>query len=178
MERFRKVWNIFSTVVVAAVVILAILLAGVRLFGLQVYTVLSPSMEPAFHVGSLIYVKKTEPADVKVGDPITFVLNESLTVATHRVISIETDEDGALLFRTKGDANETADGGAVHEKNLLGVPVFTIPYLGYLAAYIQDPKGRVVCLAAAAALVFLLFLPDIIGGSEKEEDVDKEESGE
>ena len=54
--KFKKIWNVVSTVLVAAVVLLAVLLVGVRLFGLQVYTVLSGSMEPAYPVGSLIYV--------------------------------------------------------------------------------------------------------------------------
>ena len=62
MESFKKIWNGITTVIVILVVILAILLAGVRLFGLQVFTVLSGSMEPTYHVGSLIYVKKTDPA--------------------------------------------------------------------------------------------------------------------
>ena len=41
----KKVWNMVSTVLVALVVVLALLLAGARLVGLQVFTVLSGSME-------------------------------------------------------------------------------------------------------------------------------------
>ena len=54
----RKTWNVISSILVALVVLLALLLVGARLFGLQVYTVLSGSMEPTYHTGSLIYVKK------------------------------------------------------------------------------------------------------------------------
>ena len=82
----KKTWNIITTVLVAAVVLLAVLLVGVRLAGLQVYTILSGSMEPTYPVGSLIYVKKIDPADLQIGDPATFVLNEDLVVATHRVV--------------------------------------------------------------------------------------------
>lgn len=42
----RKTWNVISSILVALVVLLALLLVGARLFGLQVYTVLSGSMEP------------------------------------------------------------------------------------------------------------------------------------
>lgn len=42
--KFKKFWNVVSTVLVMAVVLLAVLLVGVRLFGLQVYTVLSGSI--------------------------------------------------------------------------------------------------------------------------------------
>ena len=57
----KKAWNIISSILVALVVLLAIALVGVRLFGLQVYTVLSGSMEPTYHTGSLIYVKRVDP---------------------------------------------------------------------------------------------------------------------
>ena len=163
MNAFRKIWNTVTTVLVVLVLLLAVALVGVRLVGFRVFSVLSGSMEPTYHVGSLIYVKSADPKDIKVGDPITFVLNESLTVATHRVVEINTGEDGMLRFKTKGDANETADGGeGVHEKNLIGRPVFTIPYLGYLAGYIQAPPGRYIAIAAAVLLLALFFLPDLI----------------
>ena len=38
---FRKIWSVFSSLLVVAAVLLALLLVGVRLFGLQVFTVLS-----------------------------------------------------------------------------------------------------------------------------------------
>ena len=44
--------------------IMAILLVGVRVIGLNVYTVLSGSMEPTYHTGSLIYVKKVDYKDL------------------------------------------------------------------------------------------------------------------
>ncbi|MBQ1712541.1 MAG: signal peptidase I [Firmicutes bacterium] len=163
MKKFKKIWNSVATVLVVIVVLLALALAGVKLFGLKVFSVLSGSMEPTYHVGSVIYVKDVDPKDVKVGDPITFVLNESLTVATHRVVEINTGEDGMLRFKTKGDANQTEDGGkGVHEKNLIGRPVFTIPYLGYLAAYIQDPPGRYIAIALVVLLLLLFILPDLL----------------
>ena len=33
-------------------------------------------------------------------------------------------------FYTQGDANDAPDGAPVYFKNLIGRPVFTIPYLG------------------------------------------------
>ena len=63
----RKIWNAVSTALVVLVVILALLLVGARLVGLQVFTVLSGSMEPTYHTGSLIYVKKVDPLTVQAG---------------------------------------------------------------------------------------------------------------
>ena len=174
MSTFKKVWNVITTVVVVLVVILAILLVGVRLIGFQVFTVLSGSMEPTYHVGSLIYVKEVDPADIKIGDPITFVLNENLVVATHRVVDIDIDEEGIIRYHTKGDANESEDGGTVHQGNLLGKPVFTIPYLGYVANFMQNPPGTYISIAGGAVLVLLMFLPELIGAFTEDDSKESE----
>lgn len=155
---FKRVWNLVSTVLVVIVVVFAILLVGVRLAGFQTYAVLSGSMEPTYQTGSLIYVKEVAPEDVEVGDPITFVLDENLTVATHRVVAIDEETQH---FTTKGDANEYVDAKPVHFKNLLGEPVFTIPKLGYISNFVQNPPGRYVALAAAALIVLLAFVPSL-----------------
>lgn len=130
----KKIWNVISSILVAVVVLLALLLVGARIVGLQVFTVLSGSMEPTYHTGSLIYVKKVDPYTIEVGQPITFMLDES-TIATHRVVGIVPDEEdpSVIRFRTKGDANEAEDGSLVHYKNVIGTPIFSIPYLGYVA---------------------------------------------
>ena len=72
-----------------------------------------------------------------------------------------------LRFRTKGDANDSPDGGLVHYKNVIGVPVFTIPYLGYVANYIQQPPGMYVAISAGAILLLLVFLPDLFSDDKK-----------
>ena len=97
----KKIWDVTSSVLVGVVVIFAVLLIGVRLFGIQVYSVISGSMEPEYPVGALIYVKEVKPSEVEVGDVITFVLSNE-TPATHRVIAIDKEEQ---LFYTQGDAN-------------------------------------------------------------------------
>lgn len=168
MRSVKRIWNGVTTILVAAVVILALLLVGVRLVGLQVFTVLSGSMEPTYHVGALIYVKKVDPMELEAGDVITFMLDED-TVATHRVVEVVPDEEdpSVIRFRTKGDANDNVDGGLVHYKNVLGTPVFTIPMLGYLASYIQNPPGTYVAISAGAVLLLLVFLPDLFTQEEK-----------
>ena len=152
----KKTLNTAGTVLVIPVVLFALLLVGARIFGLQAFTVLSGSMEPEYPVGSLIYVKKTAPESIRVGDVITFVLNEDLAVATHRVISVDAENQ---CFYTKGDANAAADGAPVHYKNLIGKPVFTIPYIGYAANFIQKPPGLYVAVAVAAVSLILAFFP-------------------
>lgn len=157
-RKFKRVWNICSTVLVVIVVLLALLLVGVRLFGLRVYSVLSGSMEPTYHTGSLLYVKETDTTSLKSGDVITFMLDED-TVATHRIVEVITDEEdpSTVRYRTKGDANASPDATPVHYKNVIGTPVYSIPYLGYVANYIQHPPGTYVAISAGAVLLLLVL---------------------
>lgn len=191
MKKLVKVWNVITTVLVALVVLVAVLLVGVRVAGVQPLYVMSGSMEPAFHVGSLIFVQKVDPAEIEVGDPITYTINEAGDYSTHRVIAVEAremgtrfaedengqpmvDESGAPMieeypleetayyFQTKGDANNAPDGTPVYYKNVVGVPRVTIPYLGYLAHWLQTPRGRIMGITIAAVIVILTFLPDLL----------------
>ena len=191
MKAFRRIWGIITTLAVIAVVVLAILLVGVRVVGLTPYAVLSGSMEPTYHVGALIYVKDVAPADITVGMPITFVVNEDLLLATHRVVDIQVlttrqeqvldeagnpvlDDEGnpvveeipldepTYYFQTKGDANDAVDGTPVHYKNVVGTPVFSIPYLGYLSSWLQTRQGMIMGICIALVLVILTFLPDLL----------------
>ena len=164
----KTIWNGITTILVTLVVILAILLVGVRLIGLQPYVVLSGSMEPTYHVGSLVYVKDVDYKELTVGDPITFMINEN-TVVTHRIIEVLVDEEDpdTIRYFTQGDANNAPDGTSVHYRNIIGKPVWTIPYLGYVSNYIQTPPGKYVAMAAGAMLILLVFLPDVFADDKK-----------
>ena len=171
MASLKKLWSVLSTLIVIAVVALAILLAGGRIVGLTPYVVLSGSMEPTYHTGSLIYDKKVDPFTLKEGDVITFMVSED-TLATHRIVGVVPDEDepGTIRFRTKGDANDAEDGTLVHYKNVVGTPVFTIPYLGYFSNWITHAPGKYIAITAAVVFLILLFLPDML---KKADEADK-----
>ncbi len=161
MEKIKKICNSITTVIVIIALILAMLLVGVRIFGLQVYTVLSGSMEPVYHTGSVIYVKSVDdPAALEEDTVITFYLGGT-TVATHRIIEVVQSEEG-VSYRTKGDANDVEDGGLVDPRNIIGTPVFTIPKLGYLISFIQTKPGRMFTIALVAFTILLGLIPDIL----------------
>ena len=165
----KKIWNVVTTVFVVLLVIVVILLVGVRLFGIQPYTVLSGSMEPKYPVGSLIYVKAVDPLTLKEKDPVTFMLNPT-TVATHRIVEVIPDEEDPTVvrFRTKGDNNDDVDANLVHSNNVIGKPIFCVPYLGYVANYVQHPPGKYVALGICMVLLASVILP-VIGRSDTKE---------
>ena len=175
MKIVKKIWNWISGVLVGIVVLLAIALVGVRLIGLQPFVVLSGSMRPTYEVGSLIYVKSVDYKELQVGDPITYMISQD-TVVTHRIIEVLVDEEDpdTIRYFTQGDANAVPDGMSVHYKNIIGKPVFSIPYLGYVSDYIQNPPGMYVAIAAGAVLILLVFIPDIFADDEKKKEKSKQ----
>lgn len=191
MKRLKMMWEACTTVLLICVALLAVLLVGVRLIGLEPYVVLSGSMEPAYRVGSLLYVKATPPSEIQIGDPITYSVSTFEPVVTHRVVAIEivqtiqtpmldennqplNDADGNAIyidsalkepmyyFTTKGDANAYIDAEPVYHENVQGVPVFSLPYLGYFAHWLQMPQGRILGVSMALAVAILCFLPDLL----------------
>lgn len=178
-NKLRKLWDAVTTVIVVAVVILALLMVGARLFGMQVFAVISGSMEPEYPVGCLIYVKEIDPSKLKAGDVITYLIDED-TVSTHRVVGVVPDENDptVLRFRTKGDANDAEDATLVHYKNIIGTPVFKIPKLGYLSEYIKAPPGRYMAISGVAILILLMILPDLFGDDGKTDSNKKLKKGE
>lgn len=178
---FKKVWNIITSVLIALIVVVAILLAGMKLFGFNVFTVLSGSMEPEIHTGSIIYVKDIDAEDIKKGDVITYMISDDAK-STHRVTEVIKDEPTQInptgyKYMTKGDANASEDGAPVIYANVIGEVKFSIPLLGYVANYIQNPPGMYVAIAGGIVLLILIFLPEILS-DDKNKEKKKKEGGE
>ena len=164
---FKKIWDSITTLLVLLTLAFAISLMGCRLFGYQVYNVISGSMAPSYQVGDLLYVKPVAPEEVSVGDPITFVMNENLVVATHRVVDIDEESQ---FFITKGDANKDVDAAPVHFNNLIGVPQFRLPFLGYISNFVQHPPGSYLTIGFCIVLLAAVFLPDLLFKEDNEEE--------
>lgn len=165
----KKIWNILSTALVVLMVLCAVFLMGSRLIGYQCYTVISPSMTPVYDVGDLIYVKEVNPNTIKAGDVITFIVNEDLVIGTHRVVRVDAEKQ---RFYTKGDANEIEDQSPVHFNNVIGVPQFSIPKLGYVSNFVQNPPGMYITIGIGALLILAVFLPDMLIKKKEDEDTD------
>jgi signal peptidase len=149
-KMMRRMLNILYTLVFAAGIGGLVLFLLPRIFQLVPQIVLSGSMEPEIGTGSLAYTTSMIlPEEVREQDIIAYRMGREQAVL-HRVIRI--DEDGQC-FLTKGDANQEADIGEVSYSRYLGKFVFSIPYLGYAAACLQN---RICQAGVAAVCVFLL----------------------
>lgn len=130
---------------------------GHNFFGLNFYFVVSDSMTPEINVNDCIVVRRVKTAkDIKVGDDITFIRSTDGQTITHRVIDI-TEEDGQILFSTKGIHNPTMDEGRVSFENVIGVRVATIGWLGQIIMFFRTTAG-IITFLGLFVLIMLAFL--------------------
>ena len=128
-----------------------------RIFGYQLYTVISGSMEPEIPVGSLVYIKSMEPEDVEEKDVIAFYGGrDTSAIITHRVV-----ENRVIMgeFITKGDANQTQDMNPVDYDEFIGRVELSIPTVGGIAQSLTSKEGKI----AAASMIGLAILLEILG---------------
>ncbi len=167
MKYVKTICGILSTMVLVLLVIAVAALVGPRLFGVEVRAIVSGSMAPNYNVGDMVYSVPTEFAEIEEGDVISYVLNEELTVVTHRVVEIDYEN---RQFYTQGDANNTRDGAPVSYENVLGVVRLSVPYVGRVVMLLEDPTYRILAITAVAVLILLSIIIMInTGGSDEEE---------
>lgn len=127
------------------------------LFGQRMFVVMSGSMEPKIHTGSVIFDNpNVQISSLKVGDIITFKppTNPNILI-THRIYRI-VKQNGQEGFMTKGDANAIQDGWIVPANNVVATyDHFTIPYLGYYLDFIRTKMGLAMVLIIPGAFLII-----------------------
>ena len=127
-------------------------------FGL--YTIISPSMEPAVKVYDVVVdMNVFKETDIKKGDVITFISNSNVSkglTVTHRVVEIVKNQDGSLSYITKGDNNQKTDQSPVSYKDVIGKVLFKIPQLGRVQFLLADKFGwiMVILLPALGVIIY------------------------
>ena len=134
---------------------------GPRFLPYQALIVRSGSMSPAIPTGSIVFYKKVNASEVKVGDVIVFdkpgATGEKVT---HRVYQIKTGPTGRYYI-TKGDANGTPDDWQVPAVGTGWVSVFHVPSVGYALVYLQSTLARLLLLVIPAILLGAITLYEI-----------------
>jgi len=149
---------------VLCIALAAILLVPAAL-GYQRYVIVSGSMTGTYDRGSIVFDKEVPVGDLKVGDPITYQPPAGASpekLLTHRIVWIGHDKQGSETFRTKGDANETADPWTFTlDKPKQAKVAFSVPYIGYVLAALSIPTVRMLAIGIPAVLVAFLILSGI-----------------
>ncbi|TCJ05786.1 signal peptidase I SipW [Cytobacillus praedii] len=176
---------LFINLVVMAILVISSKASGgePQIFGYQLKSVLSGSMEPTFLTGSIIAVQPLEGEEkrsLKEGDVITFIDSEERLI-THRVIGIKTSGEH-VMYETKGDNNNAADIDPVLSDNVQAIySGFTIPYVGYFIDFAQSKEGSAILLITPGLLLLVYAAFSIYQGlkeldpQKKKTDSDTEE---
>lgn len=141
-----------------------------KVIGIEPYGILSNSMEPDYPVGSIVYVKSTQPENIVAGDVITFKQSVvSGSVATHRVVENKKTESTLV---TKGDFNEAIDASPVAYERLIGKVIICIPKLGDFYLWLVSMWGVALCtfgiLMVLVLWVYVYIQKKIISKDQKQ----------
>lgn len=178
---FDIAFSVFVYLLAAAILVGAILFSfstspDKALFGYRYYTILTPSMSPAYNVGDMIFVQLKGPEDINEGDVITFnPSQDSDAYLTHRVTEkiVDYQGTGVTCFRTRGDANDSEDSFLIESDRVIGTVNFGIPYLGFVVRFIQLRWYIVLPIVIMVAVFFYLLKRYFLIGDDDEEDDNK-----
>lgn len=180
---FVAVFGFFS-----AMQIIAISTKGqnhnVPLYGnMQVLQILTDSMEPKYKVNGVVFVEKVDPAELKVGDDVTFMwtVRGMLIPMTHQLSEIKTPaetENNHYQFvahginteskQCAGDINGTATADCTdqtqefNETVLLGKVVGYSAAIGFAFSIMTEWWGLLVLLLIPALYLIITSVIDIV----------------
>jgi signal peptidase len=128
-------------------------IAAPSLFGGRSLTVMSGSMEPALAVGDVVINSRVTPAQVRVGDIVTFSDPEGTgKLITHRVRRLRI-ADGTAHVVTKGDNTNAVERWDIPAGGSLGRVEYRVPLLGFLVFWLNGPFGRIGLIVIPALLL-------------------------
>ena len=119
-----------------------------NIFGVKNYIVLTGSMDPTIEVGDIVFVKETKEVNEK--DIIAFKVDKA--IVTHRVVE-KIKKDSGTYYRTKGDANNSADSELVKASAVEGKYVFRVGKIGKIIMFLKTKFGIFYFI-----LCFLIYL--------------------
>lgn len=158
MKLFRRGLGIGVLVVLAILACAAVVVPTIA--GAASYTITGRSMEPTLRLGTLIVVQPVDPADIELGDIITYQLHSGqAAVATHRVVGFEFGA-GDRRFITQGDNNDNVrDAEAVRPEQLKGRYWYGIPLIGWVNWVLTGSvRAWVIPLATGALFTYGIWM--------------------
>jgi signal peptidase len=158
----RRPGRLASWAVLAVVAALTALVLVPSLLGMRRYVIVSGSMTGTYDRGSMVFDEVVPTASLRVGDAITYQPPPAAGidhVITHRIATIARDRHGVREYRTKGDANASADPWRfVLTEHRQARVRWSLPYAGFAFAALDDQHLRKWLLGAPAVLFALASL--------------------
>ena len=108
------------------------------------FAVATGSMIPVYNVGDVLISKEIDAKSLKVGDDIVYEGEKGSfknKFVTHRIISIEENENGGYKIITRGVANQEADP-EISETQVYGKIVYKIKTLSFFNKMMKNIKNK------------------------------------
>lgn len=129
MVRNKKITVVYGFSIFFIFLLAVLTIVIPKVLNVTPYVISDNKMTPEYDQGGLVFVKDVmEP--IHVGDTITYYENQGKAIRTRRVLAVDQTISGYFV---KGDNSDKAEMGLVHERNLIGRPLFYLPYIGFLA---------------------------------------------
>ena len=169
-KTFQLIYTIIKIFVVALLSIYLLFVIIQRftnnssILGYRVFTVATGSMEPVYNINDVILVKDTDPSTLKKGDDIAYLGNRDAVkglVVTHRIIRIETFEDGKVHYTLKGVNNKYEDPSITADQ-ILGKVVGKLPVVNFINHVVKNIYGFFFLVFCPLVLVIFLEIADTI----------------
>lgn len=149
-------WAIYGFLVFVFFVVLSPRLPTNKFF--SAYVVPTGSMSPTVLPGSVALV--TTRVDPSAGEVVAFVnpFDNQQTIL-HRIVS-----EGEGGFTTKGDNNNANDLWVLPKENIRGELLFSIPFLGHIAAAVRTPIGFGILVLLPGLFLAIQSVMEIYSG--------------
>jgi signal peptidase len=152
----RRAGRIASGAALAVATLAALIVLAPALWGWERYAIVSGSMSGTYDRGALVYAEVVPVDSLRVGDVITYRPPPEGPdhLVTHRIHSIERGTAGVRVFRTKGDANRTADPWTFTLSKPTQARVrMGIPFAGHALTALGRRDVRMAVIALPALLI-------------------------
>ena len=146
MKNIGKIVQILMVLILILLIVFAVIQRTSNnrkgIFGVKIFTVISWSMIPVYDIGDILIVKEVAPEEIKVDDDIVYkgekgsLKNKTIT---HRVVSIDKEEDGNYKIITKGVNNRSKDP-AINQTQIYGRVVGHISIVSFIVKEKNESK--------------------------------------
>lgn len=127
-------------------------------YGYRLFNVATGSMIPVYNINDVIIVKETDVTTLKVGDDVAYKGTRAGLegkIITHRIIKIEEDVNGKLIFFTQGVNSKYADPSITGEQ-ILGKVEGKLFFINELNHVVKSNLGFFLLVFCPLVLVIAL----------------------
>ncbi|MGN1378892.1 MAG: signal peptidase I [Bacilli bacterium] len=166
----KAIVTLFIIFVVSIIFIQRVSDNKISLGGISIYTIITPSMVPKYNIGDMVIAKKVDVNNLRKGDDVVYLGNKDDfdgKIITHEIMNIE-NENGKILFHTKGIANDIEDP-IVSEEQIMGKVIFKSKLLSLISKVVNNSYGFYFVIFIPFTILVTMEIIDIIDEKKRKE---------